>query len=286
MTPVDDQRTAQVGVLAHLQSTGIVPDLARLVTWDLGCGTGVFARAMLSMGAKLVLASDLELPPINDPCENVVWVNGNFDAADDAIGGLSRIDFVLMHLMSEHVHGLKDFLIDLYARLRPGAQVVIHHDNYFQPVGHHDHGLIALDGATWIVEPVGKRCWESAQKCAASADHREKLATKFRRLWSAGSEATRDPLNCDGCNYFRRSQPWAHLIYGSDLRRTFPEDFFRTNLNRLSPAQVVWDVQDAGFAIVKEQRSWIMNPPPADLVRQYGADNLQTFTITLRLARL
>jgi SAM-dependent methyltransferase len=277
--------SAEVNVLANFVAEELMPDVSGLAAWDLGCGAGSFSIALAEMKAKSVLASDLALPSgiLNHP--KITFVRGDVDAASIAIGGLHKVDLVFMHLMSEHVINLKGFLQNLHSRLRPGAELLIHHDNYFQPVGHHDHGLIALNESSWEIEAKGPKCWDVPQKCDASADRRAVLRKDWGLLWSEASEASKDPENCHRCNYYRRSQPWAHLIYGDELRRTFPESFFRTAINRLSPAQVRWDVQDADFSIVKEKYSWILNKPPDELVTAYGKHCLQTFTMTFRILR-
>jgi len=261
-----------------------MPDPAGLTVWDLGCGLGKFSAAFARMRAKSILASDISLPPDPPSHAEITYVRGDFDAADAAIS-LQKVDFVFMHLMSEHVTHLKDFLGGLHRRLRPGSDLLLHHDNYFQPVGHHDHAFLRLNEATWEVDASGPACWQSPRKCAASAERRAILLKEWSNLWSEASEATKDPANCDGCNFYRRSRPWAHLLYGNELQRTFPEAFFRKYLNRLSPAQVEWDAQDAGFKVLDSRRSWIMSKPPEHLVLEHGRHALLTFALTLRLRR-
>lgn len=253
--------------------------------WDLGCGAGSFAHALAEVGARRVLGSDLGLPPGTEDRGCTQFVRGDFDAADAVAGGLRHVDVVFMHLMSEHVLDFKSFMASLFGRLRPGAEVLVHHDNYYQPVGSHDHGLIALNPETWMIEAQGPKCWLLEEKCEASRERRAVVRQRWSQIFSQGSDDTRNPEVCSSCNYFRRSQPWAHLVYGQELRRTFPESFVRTALNRLTPAQVMWDIQDAGFVIAKQERTWIQNPVPEDLAREYGAHTLQTFTLTCRLVR-
>lgn len=274
-------------VLRDFVASGLMPDPRGLAVWDLGCGSGGFAEGLAALGAASVLATDLVLSPSIRSHSGIAYVEGGFDAVAVALGdasALQRVDFVFMHLVSEHIDGPKPLLRALHGRLRPRAEVLIHHDNYFQPAGHHDHGLVALNERTWCVEPRGVACWRQ-RCCDLSEDHRSELRAHWPQLWSEASEATRDPARCQDCNYFRRSQPWAHLKYGSDLRRTFPEVWFREQLNRLTPRQLTWDVQDAGFSILAERRSWVMNETPPDLVRAHGMEDLSTFTITLRLRR-
>lgn len=187
--------------------------------------------------------------------------------------------------MTEHTSDPRAFFRSLALALRPGTEVLMHHDNFFQPVGHHDHGLLFLNNQTWSIDPQGISCWKSAERCAASAGHRRRLLEEFPLVWSQASEATCDPSSCGCCNYFRRSRPWAHLLYGDDLLRTFPEPFFSNDLNRITPDQLKWYVQEAGFAILKERRTWVKNEVPPNLEYRFGRENLSTFTITLRARR-
>lgn len=282
---VDNRYEVGVGVISNFVARGLMPPPEGRTVWDLGCGHGDFAGAFERMGAE-VIASDLYVQASGLP-DAVTVVEGDFDAVTERLGGtLHDVDLVFMHLMTEHVEDLKSFLADLHSRLRVGCELIVHHDNYFQPTGHHDHGLIAYSDATGGVEPQGVRCWEAPERCAASESHRQQLRTNLAWTWSDASEATMDPTHCTDCNYFRRSRPWAHLIYGRDLLRTFPEPWFRQHLNRLGPEQVAWDLQDVGFTILRDDRFWLNNDVPVELAAQFGRDNLLTFTITLRAIKL
>jgi 2-polyprenyl-6-hydroxyphenyl methylase/3-demethylubiquinone-9 3-methyltransferase len=284
LSPDSSVETSIVAINGFVERD-LMPSPDGLLIWDVGCGFGEFSRALRAMGAS-VIGSDLVLQvgEVADP--EIIFIEGDISGVRSAIGDrLLDIDLVFMHLMTEHVHPFRDFVSSIFQCLRPGAQVLIHHDNYYQPVGHHDHGLLFLDGASWRIVPQGVQCWESLDRCAASEHHRKALGERFPWLWSDDSEGTRDPLDCSSCNYYRRSQPWAHLLYGRELHRTFPELWFRTNLNRLSPDQVLWDVQDAGFEVARAERTWVQNEAPESLVLEFGRHTLTTFTLTLRLLR-
>ena len=269
---------------------GLMPNPTGRRVWDLGCGDGRFVAAFLELGASRVLASDLHIPQTgaadtlrNDP--RVAWLVGDFEAARRAWGQPMPVDVVFMSLMTEHVTEPRAFLHNLAALLSSDTEVLLHHDNFFHPVGHHDHGLLFLNSKTWCIDPQGIVCWDKPQRCVASAEHRQHLLANFPQLWSQASESTRDPASCASCNYFRRSRPWAHLIYGDDLARTFPEAFFWNDLNRLTPDQLKWFAQEAGFSILHERRLWVANEVPPDLEFRFGKENLTTFTSTLRLRR-
>ena len=175
MEVLGGNRSAEQAVLQNFVIDEMMPAPSGFVAWDLGCGEGTFSEALADMGASAVLASDLALPPSRPIHPKIQFVAGDFDAADLAIGGLHKVDFVLMHLMSEHVLDLPGFLKDLRSRLRSGVDILIHHDNYLQPVGHHNNGLIALNELTWEIERKGPACWDSPDKCQASAERRARL---------------------------------------------------------------------------------------------------------------
>lgn len=273
-------------VIREFVRSQLMFDPAGRSVWDLGCGAGGFSFAMGMLGARKVLGSDLAIPPGVEDEGPVVFARGGVEEAKRVAGTLKEVDSVFMHLMSEHVMDFPGLLAQLHHELRPGAEILIHHDNYFSPTGSHDHGLVAFDPALWAARTQGPKCWETAEKCSASEARRSVLRQHWPELWGALSEATADPSDCTRCNYFRRSQPWAHLIYGDTLQHTFPEAFFKTALNRLTPSQVVWYALQAGFAIDKQSRVWIKNEPTEELALEFGRHCLMTFTLTLRLIRV
>jgi 2-polyprenyl-6-hydroxyphenyl methylase/3-demethylubiquinone-9 3-methyltransferase len=248
--------------------------------WDLGCGDGRFVRAFLAAGAARVLASDLQPTTFDDPRVDVI--TGGFPEASTRWGFPVPVDLVFMSLLTEHVADLRQFMHSLAALVGPETDVLIHHDNFFHPVGHHDHGLLSLDPQTFRIEPQGVDCWNASDKCSASAEHRAQLTAAVPYLWSARSEATRDPSACHRCNYYLRSQPWAHLR-AVDWQATFPEPFFSTELNRVTPDQLRWFAQEAGFDVVTERLSWAMNDLPADIEQRFGPELPRIFTVTMRL---
>lgn len=274
---------AAIDTIAGFIERGLMPDPEGLTVWDLGCGDGAFSAGLAALGAN-VIGSDLLLHRERLPA-GVTFIEGGFDTVAAELGGsLDRIGLVFMHQMTEHVVGLKSFLADLFERLSPGVQLIAQHDNYFHPLGHHDHGFLRLEDETAVIVSRAVPCWADAD-CGRSEQHRAGLLGELPWQWSAASEATRDPADCGSCNYFRRARPWAHLLYGDDLVDTFPEDWFRTELNRMSPSQVLWDVQDAGFGILRAERTWVMNETPDELVRLHGRETLNALALTVRFAK-
>lgn len=277
-----------VPVIEDLISRDLMPDPAGLSIWDVGCGDGRFSAALVDLGAKQVFATDLQaiVPPALLAGGVIRFEQGDCARALEAFGegGHVAVDLVFLHEVTEHVADLRGFFRSLTSCLARGTEATIHHGPYFQPVGHHDFNMLALNEETWVVEPVGVRCWESAT-CEESAEHRRAMFDTQPWQWSELSESTRDPTDCAGCNYYRRSQPWAHLLYGDDYSQTFPERWFRDDLNRLTTKQVRWFAQDAGLTVTHEVRSWVQNEIPYHLVSLYGAQEMSTFGYTLR-ARL
>lgn len=276
---------AECFVIRDFVQNELMSDPRGRFVWDLGCGAGAFAFAMRKLGARRVLGSDLAIPQGTNDEHPVRFVSGGVGDAELALGSLKDVDTVFMHLMSEHVMDFPTLMMDLHDRLNAGAEILIHHDNYFSPTGSHDHGLVALNPASWAACQQGPSCWETAEKCKASETRRALLREHWPGLWTAQSESTADPTDCTRCNYFRRSQPWAHVIYGDSLPQTFPESFFRTSLNRLTPSQVIWDALDAGFTMTKQKRTWLNNVPSDALSLEFGRHCLQTFTLTMRLVK-
>ncbi|WP_343715726.1 class I SAM-dependent methyltransferase [Inquilinus sp.] len=272
------------GVITGFVRQALMPHPLGLVVWDLGCGDGIFSGAFHGMGARSVLASDLQNIVSPELRQHIEFRQCDIDHAAEAFGAdlIKSVDIVFMHLMTEHVSDLRGLFRSLARCLRPGTEIFVHHDCYQHPVGHHDHQLLFLDEPSWSIKPQGVRCWEMPEKCGASAAHRGSLSAY---QWSAESEATRNPLRCDDCNYFRRSQPWAHLIYGNDYSRTFPEIWFRDELNRLTSSQVRWFAQEAGFSVTAEHRIMINNVPSDNLSALYGAAELRTFTYSMRAVK-
>ena len=92
--------------------------------------------------------------------------------------------------MTDPVSDAESLFRDLSRIVRPGTEIFVHHDNFYQPVGHHDHGLLFLNEKLGPLSPkvfgVG-RCRRSALPSEA---HRASMAERWPWLWSAAPEAT------------------------------------------------------------------------------------------------
>lgn len=276
-------------VLRGWQRKGVLPALEGRQVVDLGCGFGDFSVAFARLGASEVMALDVNIQKERLSAEALAHPAVRFVEATSA--DLGRIlqpgarPVLFLHLMTEHVDEPRSFFRELARNVPAGTELFVHHDNYYQPVGHHDHGFLALDPGTGAVRPQGVACWDHAQKCRVSDEHRAQLAAERPWQWSPASEATRDPAHCDRCSYYRRSIPWAHLIYEAERREVWPEAFFSDALNAISAYELRKVVTDAGFKVTAEEKTWVMNEPPASLADRYGRETLVTFTVTLAALR-
>ncbi len=207
---------------------------------------------------------------------------GNIDECADSFNlvGAPTPEIVFMNLMSEHVYEIRTFLQQLSRRIPTGTKLFIHHDNYYNPMGHHDHSFLTLD-SDWNVRQRSVPCWELPERCDATADRRKSLGN----LWSAASDATRDPKNCESCNFYKRSQPWPHLVRANEFARTFPESIFHKNVNKVTVPQLALYLVENRFAIRREVRSWVKNTPTEALVKDYGLNNLRIFNYMVSAVR-
>ena len=201
--------------------------------------------------------------------------------AASAWSGADGPTLLFMHLVSEHVADLPALLRSVRSNCPAGTRLFVHHDNYYQPVGHHDHGFLSYRPATHSVESNASRCWESPERCEASAVHRETLRRERDWQWSAASEATRDPASCDTCNYRIRAEPWAHLAAAERFTRVFPEAFFTVALNKITPFQLRQHLVEAGFDIESDVRDLLTNSVPEALAGKFTEADLRTFTVTV-----
>jgi len=176
-----------------------------------------------------------------------------------------------------------------YRLLKEGGYLFINHDNYYQPTGAHDHGFLFYGENNMIVRQ-GPACWQMPEKCQASADHRRWIAEHLPWTWRNTEKLT--PENCTLCPYYKRSQPWAHLIYQNEFVSLFDNVSFTTgypnsSLNKVTPFQLRQFVLEAGFVIEKEVRNRVSNLPPDFLLcppYNFSLQDLTTSTMTL-LAR-
>jgi SAM-dependent methyltransferase len=275
------------GVISQSHITGKV-----VLDWE--CGDGAFAAAFGISGAQLIIASDKWLDIARVPAAlrdrpDYRLRRAGIAAFESQIHG--AIDLVFANTVTEHMPDLPSDFAAVYRVLRPGGHFVINHDNYYQPVGSHDHGFLYY-GAGDVVRQ-GPDCWNSDLRCAASQAHRDDIAQRLPWTWDRRNETHRDPLMCKACHYYKRSQPWAHLLYQDEFDTLFPQDSFSTgrknsSLNKVTMFQLRQFLIEAGFEVEKEHRATIGNDPPAALLQGttgFTAADLKTSMYRVRARR-
>jgi SAM-dependent methyltransferase len=273
--------------LALLMKSGVIsPEhIADKVVLDWECGDGAFVAAFGLSGARRIIASDkwldiARIPPVLRDAPDFHFKATAIAAFERELHGM--VDLVFANTVTEHMQDLPGDFAAVHRVLRPGGHFVINHDNYYQPVGSHDHGFLYYEGGQVVRQ--GPDCWNSDLKCAASQAHRDDIAERLPWTWDRRNETHRDPLNCKACHYYKRSQPWAHLIYQDEFDALFPQDSFSTgretsSLNKATVFQLRQFLIEAGFEIEKEHREMIGNRPPEvllNLATQFTDIDLRT----------
>lgn len=268
--------------------------LSQDIVLDWEAGDCAFSIAMLLIGAKRVVAADswMNIPSLAFEATKFpglfvakATIQEIKTAADQS---RMNFDLVFANTVTEHLPNLVGSFRDIYNILRRNGHFFTNHDNYYQPVGSHDHGFLFY-GENLEIVPQGVRCWESAEKCAVSADHRARIAGQLSWTYSPDLEKSRDPNDCEKCFYYRRSQPWSHLLYQEEFRSVFGnESFFtgtrRSTLNKVTLFQLRQFVVESGMDIVASDRVFVSNEPPESLLQApffFSYEDLKTCTATI-----
>jgi 2-polyprenyl-6-hydroxyphenyl methylase/3-demethylubiquinone-9 3-methyltransferase len=267
-----------------------------IVDWE--AGDLAFSVALLLSGAEKVFAIDCsmqfqQIPTAIKELPRLKILRGSIidflslRKASFEIGG--RVDLIFSNTVTEHIQALPASFKAASELLESGGYLFTNHDNYYQPVGSHDHGFLYY-GEDNKIAFQGIRCWERNEKCTSSENHRREIATKFPWTWDASLDALCDPARCQECPYFRRSQPWAHLIYQDDFNRLFPGAAFKTgvegaSLNKVTLFQLRQYILESGFHVITEQRNRVSNELPAKKLDQFTRDELLTTTAEILAQR-
>lgn len=268
---------------------------ARVLDWE--CGLGAFAASLLERGASEVVGIDSWLDPAHAATlrENLSRAAFHplsleaFLGSDHATG---PFDLVFANTVTEHLPDLPARFRDCRRALAPDGSLFLNHDSYYQPTGAHDHGFLFY-GADGQVVFQGERCWQSPDRCAHSKAHRDSIRERFPWSWDDRVESLCDPSDCDACPYYRRAQPWAHLLYQEDFQRLFPNPVFSTGrpestLNKLTTFQLRQWLVESGFEIEAWHPVTVGNPPPAVLLDApfaFHPVELRTSTVAVRARR-
>lgn len=263
----------------------------RILDWE--CGAGVFSLIFAERGAAQCEAIDSWL--WTEECRRAM---GHIDrirfdkvSLEAYAGTRSRdgeFDLVFANTVTEHMLNLPQQLPLVRRLLKPGGLFITNHDNYYQPVGSHDHGFLYYGEGPQIVRQ-GPACWEAAERCEASKDHRLTVMKNLWWTWDEAMERRLTPHDCTQCPYYKRSQPWAHLRHQHEFREVFRHVGFTTgypksSLNKLTLFQLRQFVIEAGFDIVGWVANRVLNEPPEDLTSppfNFSRDDLQTCTVTV-----
>jgi SAM-dependent methyltransferase len=250
---------------------------------DIGCGVGAASAHFLERGARSVWGIDPVLP------EELIQQLSILPRTRFLSGALSRdlfgdqrFDLVYAHFVTEHIHDLPIDLALLHDLLRPGGRFVGIHDNYYGPMGGHDHAFMGPTAENdKLIECKAVRCWESAEKCETSAEFRAEA--EKRHDWTA-THWDLTPEDCSRCQYFHRARIWGHLLSQDSYALDYPGDFYRSNvaeggLNKVTPFQLRQYLIEAGFQIKTWEPHKIQNQPPPELLERFSRSDLQTSVI-------
>jgi 2-polyprenyl-6-hydroxyphenyl methylase/3-demethylubiquinone-9 3-methyltransferase len=241
---------------------------------DWEAGDAAYSVAFLIRGARHVFAIDswMQFDQIPAPLKELSSQLTIKKTPIREFGGRaeSPIALVFANTVTEHLQQLPQDLREVIRVLVPGGMLFTNHDNYYQPVGSHDHGFLFY-GRNNCIERVGPACWLDIRKCEASAGHRDRIKRELPWSWDERNERTLDPANCMNCHYYMRSQPWAHLIFQDQFLSLYPQTSFHTgiegaSLNKISPFQLRQFILEAGFCIERSERAFVENEPPDALV--------------------
>ncbi len=280
------------GALQRWQAAGLLlnVDIAHRRVLDWECGRGVFSILFSQLGASRTVGIDTWLDTnalpetLRDRCR-IQFEKLSLEQFAQQPGSAEGFDLVFANTVTEHMLDLPRLLILCYKLLAPGGTLFLNHDNYYQPVGSHDHGFLYYEGDDIVF--LGPRCWETVEKCATSAQFRESIVLRYPWTWDTRTEAQLTPDDCQACPYFRRAQPWAHLLYQANFRDVFPQPCFTTgypgsSLNKVSPFLLRQFLIEAGFDV----EGWIGNkvnnvPPPALLEAPFYFNQADLCTTTI-----
>lgn len=256
---------------------------------DFGGSHGQLAYWLLKKGAQEANVVDLSIP--EDLFFEINQYDNRFNFSSDKIENLQtqyagHYDFVFAFTVTEHICDIPEVFAAIHKILKRGGTFFIVHDNYFLPSGAHDN-IIMQCGSNGIYEYKGIECWNSPLKCKSTSDIRLHMATQSFPIWGQLSENTCDSENCTGCNFFKRSHPWAHILYRDEFKKVFPEKAFSfSNLNKITPFQLKQHLIEAGFTINLWKRTYASNKIPAELVNiGISEDDLLTVNVIARATK-
>jgi SAM-dependent methyltransferase len=248
---------------------------------DLGCGTGAGSAVFLERGARLVWGVD---PELNSEVMGHLSVlpRARFIAAElsSDLFGDQRFDLIYAQFVTEHIRHMPGVLDIVFSLLKPGGRFIALHDNYYSPMGGHDHAFLGpVPNDPHRIHVKSVPCWDSPLKCEASKDFREQSERTYGTLMNL----TLTPEDCAKCHYYQRSHIWAHLLFQDVYPDIYQNDFFISSrcggVNKITPFQLRQFLIEAGFEVTTWRPNRIANEPPAALANRFAIEDLQTATI-------
>lgn len=281
----------KIATLRYHESCGCLwPELyvgKTVLDWEAGMGG--FSGAFYCLGARDIVAIDSWVAPeVIAPelraCSAIRFQQIPIIEFAQARGADEQpFDLVFSNTVTEHITDLPGSF-DMIRRLMTDSGAYLNvHDNYYSPCGSHDHGFWFYGDAGRITFQ-GVDCWARAEKCDASAEHRERLLKQMPWTWNDRLEARRDPPACTTCPYFRRSQPWGHLASVDTFVHDFEDRSFFTlrggsSLNKFTTFQLRQFLNEASLKVIRFHRNRATNAVPVDLLES-GFSPLELTTTT------
>lgn len=241
---------------------------------DFGGSAGQLAVYLLENGAAEGVVLDLELPEhfYTSFLKGISGLGYSARSVEEySVEHRGKFDLIVAHTVSEHVQNLPSALAAIRDCLKPGGIFFIVHDNYYHPSGAHDN-FILQPNQHGAYEYQGPKCWLSDAKCSASNEVRSRMLSIMKWGWTEANEAMLDPTDCSACPFYKRTHPWAHLIWQTDFNRVFPGEGFATGrsasvLNKITPFQLRQYLIEANFTIEDWQVAYAANEPPEELLK-------------------
>ena len=123
---------------------------------DLGCGHGVFGRALLALGCRVTFAD--EHNQLLPECRLARFEAINLDR--DKLDGLGRFDLVVCSNVLEHLRHPETFLSQAHVLLNPSGRFFLSWTNWLSPWGGHEFSPLHYLGSgfgPWLFGKMGKR---------------------------------------------------------------------------------------------------------------------------------
>jgi 2-polyprenyl-6-hydroxyphenyl methylase/3-demethylubiquinone-9 3-methyltransferase len=262
---------------------------------DFGGGSGALAVILLEMGARSVTLLD----PFLDDYFSQTYLTGidglrlfkgtiqQFTKQDASSSG-PQFDLAIAISVTEHVQDLAQCLYYIRDALRPGGVFFTLHDNYYHPIGSHDNFILRYEGGQCGY--FGPACWTFPERCEVSQSFRSEMALHAPWSWNDMDERSRTPENCNSCPFFKRTKPWAHLLFAEEFNDVFHTDFFTSGrsgsgLNKITPFMLRQFITEAGFDVEVWHQNLVPNEVPPELLVapfSHNETDLKTLNIVAR----